>query len=123
MVCFAFQGTVLTDAEDRKTIGSDLQIELESETCPWLTAEAVTWLKETVEQAVRIEFDRYIAAGDLQRTIDRLQRLEVERRRRADILAWACERFMAAPRPALGESIGMFHAPYVRLCLARSGGI
>ena len=78
MVHFAFQGTVLTDAEDRKTIGSDMQIELESETCPWLTAEAVAWLKETVERAVRIEFDRYIAAGDLQRTIDRLQQLEVE---------------------------------------------
>ena len=78
MVQFAFQGTVLTDAEDRTTIGSDLQVELESETCPWLTAEAVAWLKETVERAVRIEFDRYIAAGDLQRTIDRLRHLEAE---------------------------------------------
>lgn len=78
MVEFTFQGTVLTDAEDRKTIGSNLQIELQSETCPWLTAEAVAWLKETVDQAVRIEFDRYIAAGDLQRTIDRLRNLEAE---------------------------------------------
>lgn len=78
MVQFSFQGTVLTDTEDRKTIGSDLQIELQAETCSWLTAEAVKWLKETVEQAVRIEFDHYIAAGDLQRTIDRLQNLEAE---------------------------------------------
>ena len=62
----------------RKAIGSDLSVELQSETCPWLTAEAVAWLKETVEQAVRIEFDRYIAAGDLQRTIDRLRDLEAE---------------------------------------------
>lgn len=78
MVKFAFHGTVLTDTDDRKTAGSDLHIELQSETCPWLTATAVAWLKETVEQAVRIEFDHYIATGDLQVTIDRLRQLEAE---------------------------------------------
>jgi hypothetical protein len=78
MVEFAFHGTVLTDAQDRKTVGADLQIDLRSETCPWLTAEAVVWLKETVDRAVRIEFDRYIDAGDLQKTIDRLRQLENE---------------------------------------------
>jgi hypothetical protein len=78
MVCFEFQGTVLTDAGDRETIGSDLRIELQSEICPWLTADAVAWLKETVDRAVRIEFDRYIAAGDLQKTIDRLRHLDAE---------------------------------------------
>jgi hypothetical protein len=78
MVHFAFHGTVLTDTDDRKTTGSDLHVELQSETCPWLTVAAVAWLKETVEQAVRIEFDHYIAAGDLQITIDRLRQLEAE---------------------------------------------
>jgi len=78
MVHFAFQGTVLTDAEDSKAVGSDLHVELQSETCPWLTSEAVGWLKETVERAVRIEFDHYIAAGDLQKTIDRLRHLDAE---------------------------------------------
>jgi hypothetical protein len=78
MVRFAFYGTVLTDADDRKTIGSDLRIELQSETCPWLTAAAVAWLKETAEQAVRVEFDHYIAAGDVEMTIDRLRQLEAE---------------------------------------------
>jgi hypothetical protein len=78
MVQFAFRGTVLTDADDRRAIGSDLSVELQCETCHWLTATAVAWLKQTVEQAVRVEFDRYIAAGDLQKTVDRLDRLEAE---------------------------------------------
>ena len=77
-VHFTFHGTVLTDVEDRRTIGSDLRIELQSETCPWLTADAVAWLKESVDRAVRVEFDQYIAAGDLQRTVDRLRDLEGE---------------------------------------------
>jgi hypothetical protein len=77
-VHLAFQGTVLTDAEDRKTVGSDLQIELRAYTCPQLTAEVLKWFQETVSQSVRIEFDHYIAAGDLQKTIDRLQHLDAE---------------------------------------------
>jgi hypothetical protein len=31
-----------------------------------------------VVEAVKIEFDRYIAAGDLQKTLERLERLEAE---------------------------------------------
>jgi uncharacterized protein (UPF0335 family) len=31
-----------------------------------------------VRQAVRVEFDRYIAAGDLRRTIDRIERCRAE---------------------------------------------
>lgn len=86
MVHFTFQGTVLTDADDRNTIGSELHIALQSETCPWLTTAAVAWLNETVERAVRIEFDRYIAAGDLQKTIDQLRHLEAETEARGGYL-------------------------------------
>lgn len=78
MVQFRFEGTVLTDPSDRKTIACDLVVELEKETCDWLTAPAVDWLKETVSEAVKIEFDRYIEAGDLQKTIQRIERLQNE---------------------------------------------
>jgi hypothetical protein len=78
MVSFLFEGTVFTDPEDRKTIGSDLEIQFEGESCDWLTAAAVAWLLETVRHAVRVEFDRYISAGDLQKTMERLQRIEAE---------------------------------------------
>jgi len=78
MVQFRFEGAVLTDQDDRKTIACDLNVELEKETCDWLSAPAVGWLKETVSEAVKIEFDRYIEAGDLQKTIQRIERLNAE---------------------------------------------
>jgi hypothetical protein len=78
MVCFGFEGTAATDAEDRKTLSCDLRVELEQETCDWLITPVVEWLKETVVEAVKVEFDRYIAAGDLQKTIERIERLQAE---------------------------------------------
>ena len=78
MVGFRFEGTVLTDSDDLKTLDCELEIELAGEVCDWLTADAVAWLKETVSHAVRVEFDRYIQAGDLKRTIERLEKLRAE---------------------------------------------
>ncbi len=78
LVGFRFEGTVLTDSEDLKTLDCELEIELASEVCDWLTADVVVWLKETVGHAVRVEFDRYIQAGDLKRTIERLEKLRAE---------------------------------------------
>jgi hypothetical protein len=78
MVSFRFEGTVLTDSDDLRTLGCDLEIELTGEVCDWLTADAVAWLKETVAHAVRVEFDRYIQAGDLKRTIERLEKFHAE---------------------------------------------
>ncbi|MGA2033524.1 MAG: hypothetical protein ABSG68_14815 [Thermoguttaceae bacterium] len=75
MIEFSFEGTILTDATDLKTLGCDLQVALASEVCSWLTTAAVQWLSETVNHAVRIEFDRYIAAGDLQQTIQRMEQI------------------------------------------------
>jgi hypothetical protein len=75
---FEFEGVVMTDENDRRTVGSDLTIELKEEVCDWLTAPVVEWFKETVAEAVKIEFDRYIQAGDLQKTIERLERLQAE---------------------------------------------
>jgi hypothetical protein len=78
LVTFGFDGVVLTDTEDMKTVDCDLRVVLQAEVCDWLTADAVAWLAETVPHAVRVEFDRYIAAGDLRRTIERLERLRAE---------------------------------------------
>jgi hypothetical protein len=77
-VAFRFEGTVLTDAEDQHTTGSDLSVELEYDICDWLTSPAIDWLRETVSTAVRVEFDRFIATGDLRRTLERQQRMEAE---------------------------------------------
>jgi hypothetical protein len=76
MIEFAFEGSVLTDAADQKTLHCDLTVALHREVCPWLTAPAVEWLGETVVEAVRIEFDRYIAAGDLEKTIRRMEQIQ-----------------------------------------------
>lgn len=73
-VRFAFEGTVLTDDADSRTIGSDLEVTIDLETCDWLTQPAVKWLTLSVKHAVEAEFDRFIAAGDLSRALDRLAR-------------------------------------------------
>lgn len=78
MLELGFEGTVLTDPEDQKTLRCDLDVELQRETCPWLTEPIVAWFAETVNQAVRVEFDRYIAAGDLEKTIRRAAMLQQE---------------------------------------------
>lgn len=76
MLEFQFEGTVLTDPQDLKTLRADLKVELAGETCDWLTAPVVAWFRETVSRAMLVEFDRYIAAGDLQKTVARMEKLQ-----------------------------------------------
>lgn len=78
LLTFRFEGTVLTDPEDRNSLSCDLQTRLDQETCDWLTEPVVAWFAETVARAVRVEFDRYIAAGDLQRTLQRSEQTQAE---------------------------------------------
>jgi hypothetical protein len=73
---FRFEGTVLTDADDMATTGCDLEVELAGEVCPWLVAPVVEWFADTVREAVKVEFDRFIVAGDLARTIERIEQLQ-----------------------------------------------
>jgi hypothetical protein len=73
---FRFEGTVLTDADDLATRQCDLQVELAGEVCPWLVASVRDWFVETVREAVKVEFDRFIAAGDLDKTVQRLDALQ-----------------------------------------------
>lgn len=77
-VRFAVEGTVITDEADARTVGSDLDIRLDAETCDWLTQPAVAWLALSAKRAVETEFDRYIAAGDLSRALERLAREQAE---------------------------------------------
>jgi hypothetical protein len=78
MIQFRFEGTVLTDETDQKAVGSDLTVELVRETCDWLTAPVTAWFAATVSKAVEVEFDRYIAAGDLAQTLKRIEQLQAQ---------------------------------------------
>lgn len=78
MVGFGFDGTVLTDEADRKTVEAYLDVELVRETCDWLTEPIVRWFAETVPKSVVVEFDRYIAVGDLDQTIQRVEKLQAD---------------------------------------------
>ncbi|MCE9547577.1 MAG: hypothetical protein K8T25_19075 [Planctomycetia bacterium] len=75
MLEYRFEGTVFTDQGDRVADRSDLEVELVRETCDWLTEPIVTWFRATVSHAVRAEFNLYIAAGDLQKAIERAERI------------------------------------------------
>jgi hypothetical protein len=78
MIQFEFEGTVMTDDADLRTTSAQLQIALKRETCDWLTEPVVAWFKDTVRRAVMAEFDRYIDAGDLTRTKERLAKQQAE---------------------------------------------
>jgi hypothetical protein len=78
MLEFQFEGTVFTDAEDRKTLRADLDVKLRRETCDWITEPEVAWFRETVSRAVIVEFDRYISAGDLEKTVARIEKTQAE---------------------------------------------
>ena len=74
---FRFEGTVLTDVEDLHAERCELAlIELEHETCDWLTEPVVQWFSDTVARSVMVEFDRYIEAGDLEQTKQRVEQIE-----------------------------------------------
>jgi hypothetical protein len=86
---FAFAGTVLTDLDDMRTRGCDLEVEMTGEVCEWLVAPIVAWFGESVREAVKVEFDRFIAAGDLDKTVQRLQQIQAASDARGGFLgAW-----------------------------------
>ncbi len=75
---FSLEGTVLTDPQDKLAVLADLDVQLVRETCDWITEPIVAWFRETVRRAVMIEFNRYIEAGDLQKTRERIAALQAE---------------------------------------------
>lgn len=62
---FEFEGVVRTDAGDRKCQEALVDAWLASETCGGVPPAVAQWLAERVRAAVGIEFDRFIAAGQL----------------------------------------------------------
>jgi hypothetical protein len=78
MLEFRYEGTVITDPEDMHAQHADLEVSLVRETCDWLTAPVVEWFRQSVQHAVRVEFDRFIEAGDLQKTKERMAKLQAE---------------------------------------------
>jgi hypothetical protein len=76
MMEFRFYGTVLTDTQDMNTLHCDLAVKLSGNVCEWLVSSVVDWFAESVREAVKIEFDRFIEAGDLEKTIQRIERLQ-----------------------------------------------
>jgi hypothetical protein len=75
---FRFEGTVMTDSADQRAHRCHLDVQLERETCDWLIEPAVAWLKDSVTPAVSVEFDRYIDAGDLAQTVERIRRQQAQ---------------------------------------------
>ncbi len=76
MVQFSFEGVVMTDTRDLEARSADLKVELARETCSWINQTIVDWLNATVPRAVRVEFNRYIAAGDLSQAIKRMEKIQ-----------------------------------------------
>ncbi|QDT03003.1 hypothetical protein K227x_13820 [Rubripirellula lacrimiformis] len=77
-IVFAFEGTVMTGEKDLQTKAVDVKIRLKAETCAWLSEPMVEFLTESVKHALLVEFDRYIEAGDLQKTEDRIKAIQAE---------------------------------------------
>lgn len=73
---FAFEGTVMTDQQDRQTKAIDINVKLDSETCSWLSEPVVGFLAESVQHAVLVEFNRFIEAGDLKKTEERIKAVQ-----------------------------------------------
>jgi hypothetical protein len=76
MIAFRFEGVVFTDESDCMAKHAELSVTLDKETCPWLEQHVVRWFSETVTQAVLVEFNRYLGAGDPELARKRLQQLE-----------------------------------------------
>jgi len=76
MLRFEFEGLVRTDASDLLTEQVELDVSLTSETCGGVPAEVLPWWQKRVEKAVAIEFDRFIAAGQLSQRATDLGQIE-----------------------------------------------
>lgn len=71
MLRFDFEGIVRTDSSDLLTESAELNVKLASDTCGGVPDAVLQWFKSRVEKAVAIEFDRFIAAGQLkERSMD-----------------------------------------------------
>ncbi|TWU54562.1 hypothetical protein Poly51_32810 [Rubripirellula tenax] len=75
-IVFSFEGTVMTGEKDIQTKAVDVHVQLKGETCSWLNEPMVEFLTESVRHALLVEFDRYIEAGDMTKTEERLKAIQ-----------------------------------------------
>jgi hypothetical protein len=76
MLRFSFDGTLLTDRSDCKADRAELAVELVAETCGTVPPDVLAWLRGVVQRAVLIEFDHFIAAGQLAEQKTRLGKVD-----------------------------------------------
>jgi hypothetical protein len=76
MLRFTFDGMVLTDLSDGKAVSADLEVQLAAETCGGVPPAILQWFTQVVTQAVLVEFDRFISAGQLDATVAKLGTVE-----------------------------------------------
>jgi hypothetical protein len=76
MLRFSFDGTLLTDRSDCKADRADLNVELVAETCGGVSPAASEWFRGVIVRAVLVEFDRFIAAGQLAERVGQLGNVE-----------------------------------------------
>jgi hypothetical protein len=65
MLRFTFDGIIVTDRSDGRADRAELAVKLVSETCFRMPPEVLAWFSRVVEQAVLIEFNLFISAGQL----------------------------------------------------------
>jgi hypothetical protein len=80
MLRFEFEGTVITDPGDAKSVDADLNVVPGSHTCGDVPSAVAAWFQQQVAKAVMVEFDRYIAAGELSAAVQASE----ERRRQCE---------------------------------------
>lgn len=74
---FKFEATVLTDAQDSRSSSCELSLaQLAQDTCDWVTEPIIQWFQQTLSRSVLVEFDRYIAVGDLDQTKIRIEKMK-----------------------------------------------
>ena len=79
IVEFLWEACVLTDESDQKSAQCELlDLALVRDTSPWMNDELMKWFRATITQAVLVEFDRYIQAGDLEQAKERIRRIQAE---------------------------------------------
>jgi len=76
VVSYRFEGVILTDPTDRHTQQVHLTVEFAADSCDWLTKSAAEWLNQSVSKAVAVEFNEYIAVGDLELAHQRMNRIQ-----------------------------------------------
>jgi hypothetical protein len=72
MLRFSFDGVVTTDRSDGKAERADVQVVLVSQTSGPMSDDVLAWFKRVVEQAVLIEFNHFITAGNLAERVEDL---------------------------------------------------